>query len=837
MYYIVLMVLCKVKKYFITLFIVVTILCSITPLFAAIAGVIVTAATPTNVSTGQPYYLASSAWVTYSYEFVVNVINPTATQLSDYDYVDLVISLGGGNSITARWTAPLGAGLGTFAWQAGSFGASTIEAADGTTVTGTPQNLTLRFRITFAWDIPQSHNATPAGRVITAQAFDDDPSTATGTVAINYGFCNRIKVLNFAQDGEAVDGQVNPYAANFNVTGTIAYNIVGATDPIPAAAINTAELWRDNNNDGTSDVNTGLAVGSPAISFSVDPGPGIYPLGTTYWRVRVRLNNPNVTTTLQDSSNSLPITFDRVLVTGMTISNPGFAGRDDGNVHWRSSLVPGTQITITARMHNSGAGMQGDTVFTISNGSNTFTITMNSGQTTASAVIPPAVITLSGSDTYTITQITGSNYGSQIGDSQIRDNANYPAGYYTNQTVWWDNANAPNDGKAIGGVVPHPSPTSLIIEWSPVNTSNASADGDFYEYRVYIRKTGSPTWNQWDGDDDSLLRDVAPAPIVHNPNGSTNTALHFTSSGNKYTILNNLEIFTEYEFYVTAVDIFGNETPAPGSYYTVRTPAYSVEVSVTDGITTIDNTAFITGGSPLNYANRQLRAVNLRLNIKIITSSSELPDSVKVWYTNNPSDGGDIPIVSLGPPQSANSGAFPTPNVLESADGVKTGPNTWVAYIPTTSSILKNGNQIRFVVETKRGATSAFSDFDISDNDPNNNEWSFLLSAAPITVPWPTRILNNVITDKNPTCYPAYYLTDDAYVEITVYDIKGRPVAKLLDNAFRKGGQNIKEGGWSGTNKANNKLGVGLYYIHIRAKRVSDGKVILNSFQKVVIAK
>ncbi|HOF14165.1 MAG TPA: hypothetical protein PLN01_07570, partial [Spirochaetota bacterium] len=68
-------------------------------------------------------------------------------------------------------------------------------------------------------------------------------------------------------------------------------------------------------------------------------------------------------------------------------------------------------------------------------------------------------------------------------------------------------------------------------------------------------------------------------------------------------------------------------------------------------------------------------------------------------------------------------------------------------------------------------------------------------------------------------------------------DIKGRAVVKLLDKAFRKGGQNIKEGGWNGDNKAGNKLGVGLYYVHIRAKRVSDGKVILNSFQKVVIAK
>ncbi|MDH7552091.1 MAG: fibronectin type III domain-containing protein [Spirochaetota bacterium] len=805
--------------------------------FAAIAGVTVTAATPTNVSTGQPYYLASDNWAVYSYEFLVNIINPTATQLSDYDYVDLVIPLGGGNTITARWTAPVAAGNGTFALVAGSYGASSIEAADGTTVTGTPQNLTLHFRITFSWDIPLDHNDTPAARIITATATDDDPSSAAGTTIAVYGFCNRVKILNFAQDGEALDGLVNPYAADFHVTGTVAYNIVGATDAVPATSINQVGLWRDNNNDGISDNNTGLTDSVPAFSFTVDPGPDIYSLGQTYWRIRVTLKNPNASTTVQDSANSLPVRFDRVLVTSMVVTNPGLAGRDDGNVHWRSTLVPGTQITLTASMQNSGAAMQGDTVFEISGGPNTFTITIPNGSTTATVVIPANAMSLSGSNTYTITQITGSMYGNQTGDSQIRDTTNYPASYYTDQTVWWDNANSPNGGAAISGVNAYPSPTSLIIEWTPVNTSTASSDGDFYEYRVYIRKTGAPTWNQWDGDDDALLRDVAPGAIVNNPNGSTNNALHFTSTGKKYTIIPNLEIFTEYEFYITAVDIFGNETPVPGLLYTTRTPAYSVEVAVTDGITTIDNTTFITGGSPANYNSRQLRAVNIRLNIKIITSSNELPDNVRVWYTNNPSDGGDIDIVIPGPPQTPNTAAFSAPNVLESANAIKTGPNTWVAYLPTTSSILRNGNQIRFVVETTRAGTTVFSDLDMSDNNSNNNEWSFLLTDAPITVPWPTRILNNVITDKNPTCYPAYYLTDDAYVEITVYDIKGRPVAKLLDNAFRKGGQNIKEGGWNGTNKANNKLGVGLYYIHIRAKRVSDGKVILNSFQKVVIAK
>jgi len=70
-----------------------------------------------------------------------------------------------------------------------------------------------------------------------------------------------------------------------------------------------------------------------------------------------------------------------------------------------------------------------------------------------------------------------------------------------------------------------------------------------------------------------------------------------------------------------------------------------------------------------------------------------------------------------------------------------------------------------------------------------------------------------------------------------VYDIKGRVVATILDNAYRKGGRNIKDQGWFGTNKANKKLGVGMYYIHIQAKSIYGGRIIINKFKKVVIAK
>jgi hypothetical protein len=172
---------------------------------------------------------------------------------------------------------------------------------------------------------------------------------------------------------------------------------------------------------------------------------------------------------------------------------------------------------------------------------------------------------------------------------------------------------------------------------------------------------------------------------------------------------------------------------------------------------------------------------------------------------------------------------------------LKTGANNWTGYIPTTNPLMTTGNNIKFIIETIKGGIKTYADHDSEGEappgDPNNYEWNFTINIPATFTPWPVRILNNVITGKNPVAYPSYYLSDDAFVTIEVYDIKGRPLVTLLDNAFRRGGQNIKEDGWRGENKARRKLGVGLYYIHIQAKRASDGKTILNSYQKVVMAK
>ena len=219
------------------------------------------------------------------------------------------------------------------------------------------------------------------------------------------------------------------------------------------------------------------------------------------------------------------------------------------------------------------------------------------------------------------------------------------------------------------GIQTNPGATSVIIRWNPVNTSITSPDGDFYDYRLYIRRTADTVWNQWDGDDDAFLRDTAPGLIVNNVDGTTG-AFGFTATGEKYTTISGLDIFTDYDFYITAVDIFGNESPVPGSNYTFKTTPFSVEASVSDGITSFSNTEFIAGASPVNDTSRQLRETTIRVKLRIVTTGPD-PDLVRVWYTNVPySAGTETDIVDGSGLHVPNSGGF-APDTLDSAEAIK----------------------------------------------------------------------------------------------------------------------------------------------------------------------
>ncbi len=809
---------------------------------AAVTSVIVTPPAPSVVK-GNSYYLAG-----VQYDFRVQVTDPAASARSYYSYVDLSIPLDASNTLAARWTAPAAAGAGSYSITSGG-GSSLIEAAsDGVNVSGTTM-LSLRFRITFAYDInaPAGISQTPASRTISAAAVDDAASSLTGSALSVYGFCSQVKLAGMAQSGDAADGRINPHflAGSFNVTGTLIYNISGAdSSDTVQGTVGTISLYEDDDNNyatgntatpyADTDGNTSVSITVPCTYFN---GRALRPY---YWRCQAALS-PGGTSICR---NSLQLINDRVAVTSISITQGG--GRDNGSYHWRSMSVSGTRVTVNAQMQSSGGGMTGNTNFEINySGGTSFTVSIPNGQTSATAVIPAASLPSpaegsTSSCEYHVTSIRGGNHGDQgdgtigsttenTGDDQVDPTVTgadpFGAAAYTRQVIHWDNLHGPSVSTDDITTLTL-SATSVAFTWTPaLDTSDTSPHGDFYEYRLYYREADTlDSFKQWDGDNDAALRGLEAATTTN---------------------VQNLKIFTSYDFYLVGVDIFGNESPVTdregntiptADYSTFKTTPYSIQAAVTDGITTYDNQTFITGSEPGDYQTRPLRAANIKVSLNIVTSGDD-PETVRVWFTNDFTDNTDM--VITGAAQVENAGGF-IEGALDSSLAQKTAPNTWTAYLPTTSAAVQSGSGVRFVVETEKDGVRVFTDtnsFAEDPADPNNNEWSFYITTEAQFTPWPTRVFNNVLTRSSPTAYPAYYLSDDAYVTIRVYDIKGRPVVTILDKAYRRGGQNIKDQGWSGTNKSRRKLGIGLYYMHFKAKRVSDGKTILNDIKKIVIRK
>lgn len=509
---------------------------------------------------------------------------------------------------------------------------------------------------------------------------------------------------------------------------------------------------------------------------------------------------------------------------------PTHSGANNSSEYYRAYGQSGTLIELTAQMNISGwTHMYGPVTFTVSfsNGSDTasFDVTIPSGQNRVKALVPysdasgfPDLFIASGQTipfVYTVTAVSG-----QHADSLVSS---------VSQTIYWDRNDPPQSG-----AFPPANETEISLSlttksarimWSPLATSTSGGyyNADFYEYRIRFREFSEEVqnpWRIWNSSNDPTLRGTAFNPPAY---PSDNPAYHF-SGGMKYTVIPRLSLFTRYDFYISAVDVFGNESPAPAEYFEMMTQPYSVEASISDGRVKYDD--FTNLNDP---SLRPVTESNIKVDLNIV-STDVSPDEVRVWYTAQ-GDALDI----IGADNRVNEGEFPE-NSLYSVGAVATNQNSWTAYLSSDTNAITDGSTVRFVVETITGGASTFSDADISDLDPNNNEWNFVVRNLHTFNPQPVRILNNVLTDSNPLAYPSYYLTEDAYVTITVHDVKGRRVSTILEKAFRRAGQNIKEKGWNGSNRAGRKLGVGLYYIKIKAKN-SKGKTILSEVKKVVVAK
>jgi len=813
------------------------------PAWADITSVTVTPATPTALSNGNSYYLAGR-----QYTFIVQASDPLASVQTDWDYLDLFIE-NGANSTSVRVDIDGG-------------NTATVTSGDSSIVPGVINsstgysNITYTINLTFAWDTDE-FAASPVSAVrAVVREINGAPSIGTDTKTFNFGVCSSIRVANFAQNqngvgvvpGVAADGYINPWHSSFRVTGTIVYNVTGASiadrlDLIDNGEITSTTLYTDGA--------TTYLGGDPGwreddamadnCSYTVPAGNGTLVLGNRTWTIRVTMTTPGFPALGEISANSLTVNCDRIRIDTIAFINGG----GTNSPYYRSVNVPGTQIQISASRQSGAAGvlaMIGNTTITVRNLTNTqdFTLLIADGAFTGVGNVPnPSVLPGNGATdprTYQVISITGSAFDNE---QNILVNPGSITQTPPNPVILWDRNDPPgNNGAPSAGQTPftdEPSfgytvtATSFTLNWQPVTAlpNDPPYDADFYTYRIYYKLSSSSTWIIVDRG----TPNYGPAQIYDLSNPATTTAT-----------IPGLQPLTNYDYFMTAVDVFGQEVehpipntlsnsdalydgaPSPIGYGQLTTNPTSIEASVTDGIT---NYTFAQFSASINASTRPLRKSSLRVTIVII-SAGDQPDSVNLIVAQDDGAGNGLPAGPLYPLSGAP--------LYEKISCAKSAPNTWQGYIPSTNQFLTEGNYCRFIIESIRNSVPTYSDV-TNNGDANDHEYNFLVQTPTTFTPWPTRVLNNVITDKHPLCYPSYYLSDDAYVTIKAYDVKGRPVATLLDNGFRKGGQNIKEGGWSGENKARRKLGVGLYYLRFEAKRARDGKMILNQTEKVVIAK
>ncbi len=784
---------------------------------ADITSVTLTPETPTTLSNGKSYYVAGM-----QYTFRVQAVDPEATQDTDWNQIVLVFYEGA--NMRASCTININSGGDSVAAESGVV-VDTIDRSHTSNWSNIDYYITVRFR----WDVTD-YNANAANSVRATVSEDHAPaSNMNDTVTMNYGVCASLAVRNFAQDGVAADARINPWHSAFTITGAVVYYVAGESITDEVETVDPGEITGTTLLlDGAATAKTDNTMADD-LSYAIDAeymNTNGISLGNHAWRVRASMTTSGGP---EDSvvANQLSFNLDRVQVTAITFSGGG--GID--SPYYRSVNIAGTQINIAARMQNGLGAMVGNTTIRLSDGTNTYDVSILSGQTTGASLLNPypgVGITPDGATTPLTYQVIAVFGGAYDDEQNVPGRIDQPA----SPDIYWDRNDPPGENSApftpwVGTTV---TAYSMTLNWQPLTAGAPDLDADFYSYRIYYKRQSDATWTMID-------RTTAD----YGPGGTYRLDLIATGSAT----ISGLVSTTIYDYYVTATDVFGQEvqvslpassnaaydhvhTPHAPWYDSVSTLPHSLEVSITDGIDVYNDSSFTADA---NASARPVRKSAIRVTMNIVTAESQ-PDSVNLIVAL---DGvSDLWTAGVG----LNGVAGQDYHRISCQ---KTGPNTWKGYIPETNPLIVLGNNVRFIVETLKNSVASYSDHDSElespPGDPNDKEYTFSIAKEVKFTPWPTRILNNVITDKNPLAYPSFYLSDDAYVSIKAYDIKGRPIATLLDNAFRKGGQNIKEGGWGGTNRSGKKLGPGLYYINIKARRQSDGKVILNKNEKVVVAR
>ena len=393
----------------------------------AITAVSLTPAPTTTLSDGNTYYLAG-----IQYTFRIQATDALATGKAYWDYVEFTLPGGIQCRVSVDTDLPvISAGV-------------VVDNVSDNTPPGPYTNLDYSITIRVLWNAA----ATAVGsNNAVANVREDGGSTGTDTDTFVFGIVTSVRVLAFTQSGVAADGRVNPWHDAFSVTGTLVYNIASPTvadgvDTRDAGEVTTTELMRTAVATGFTDNSPDdLAYNIPAQYFTG------FALGNYTWSVSATMSTAPGT---EVSANTLAINNDRVEITAIQIINGG--GVDTPPSYYRSTLIPGTQVQVTARMQNGLGAMVGNTTITVRNifdgAPGDFTVQILNGQFIGVGNVPNPTtavpVNSTRPDNYRVEAITNGAYGGDTppngqNETSTPGSIQQPA----NPTIYWDNSDEP----------------------------------------------------------------------------------------------------------------------------------------------------------------------------------------------------------------------------------------------------------------------------------------------------------------------------------------------------------------------------------------------------------
>ena len=103
------------------------------------------------------------------------------------------------------------------------------------------------------------------------------------------------------------------------------------------------------------------------------------------------------------------------------------------------------------------------------------------------------------------------------------------------------------------------------------------------------------------------------------------------------------------------------------------------------------------------------------------------------------------------------------------------------------------------------------------------------------TVPEVYTLSQNYPNPFNPSTKISYTLPKSSYVTLTIYDLNGKEIAKLLDNQVSNSGTNYAE--WNGKNAKGILASSGVYFYKIEARNTETGKTEFLQVKSMLLMK